>query len=83
VKVEPPFEVVGIMDGELEEETEKSETRAVVAPETPETEMVHEIAPPSRSGLAAEQSKDDCVVGFPYTRRDWEPPMMLLLPTCA
>ena len=62
VNVEPPLDVAKEV-GVAVAEAEKSAITAVVAPEAPETEIVHVIGEPARAGV--EQSKDELVVGDP------------------
>jgi len=65
VNVAPPFDVVREIEEELDDDTEKSDARPVLAPVKSETEMVQEIAAPTRRGLAALQLRLDICVGTP------------------
>lgn len=63
--VDPPSDVMGIIEAEAVEDTEKSETTPVVEPEAPETLMIHPIALPERCGFPKLQSILEAIVGIP------------------
>jgi hypothetical protein len=46
--VAPPSNDTGTIDGDADDDTEKSEASAIVGPAKSETEMVHDIAVPTR-----------------------------------
>lgn len=66
-KVEPPFEELGDILGFVDEEMLKSDARPVVAPDDPETLMVHAIDSPFLSGFGGLQIKLERAVGTPST----------------
>jgi hypothetical protein len=74
VYVDPPLPLMGVIDPDAVDETEKSPDTPVVAPVLPDTVIVHEMAPPTRGVAAALQDKLDAVVGVPYTTNVCVPP---------
>lgn len=65
LKVDPPFEVDGVIELELGEVMVKSEARPVDAPEASETLMVQEIGDCVRCIVASTHDKLDAIVGLP------------------
>jgi len=61
----PPSLELGIILLALVVETVKSLGMPVVAPETPETRIVHETDRIIRAGFGTTQTSDDAVVGLP------------------
>ena len=80
VKVAPPFDVVSAVVL-LVDTAEKSLTTPVVGPLLSDTEMVHVIAVPTRSGDAATHANVLAVVGFPNATKLSDPPEIETPPT--
>ena len=59
----------------------KSVDKAVVAPDDPETRIVHVAVLPRRNGLLIEHESVEAVVGLPYTMNDGEPLKIGVAPT--
>ncbi len=70
VKVWPPSLETGTIEGVELEDTTKSPAAAVVDAKSFETEMVHEILPPTLKGDGGEQDSDEAVLGIPAVNKN-------------
>lgn len=72
IKLDPPFRTSGVEKASFDEMM-KSDSKAVVGPVDPKTEIVQTIGKPMREGLMPVQVKDEAEEGFPNTTNEGVP----------